>query len=151
LDYPKLLDAALATPVIELAGRVIHGDGRGRKLGFPTANIAPSTHDVLPPDGIYCALAQIDEHIGWYGATASIGNNPTFADVKERRVEVYLHDFNRSIYGQRITIRLLQRLRPMQCFAGLDALMTQTARDVTASRALLEQMAKVMIGQDQNR
>jgi len=132
LDCPESLDA-----FPELSGRVIHGDGRGRKLGFPTANIAPSAHGPLPPDGVYCALVRIDGHAGEYGGTASIGNNPTFADVKDRRVEVYLHDFNRSIYGREINIRFIQHLRPMQRFAGLDELIEQTARDVAASRAIL--------------
>jgi len=116
---------------------VIHGDGRGRTLGFPTANIAPSTHSPLPPDGVYCALVRIAGHTAEYGGTASIGNNPTFDDVNERRVEVYIHDFNRSIYGNEINICLIQHLRPMQRFAGLDELIAQTARDVVKSRRIL--------------
>jgi len=124
----------------EISGRVIHGEGRGCGLGFPTANIAPSAHDIVPPDGVYCALVRIAGHAAEYGATASIGNNPTFADVIERRIEVYLHDFNRSIYGRQITLRLIQHLRPMQCFAGVDELIAQTARDVATSRAILAKL-----------
>jgi len=132
LDCPKPPDT-----FPELSGRVVHGDGRGRKLGFPTANIAPSVHSPLLPDGVYCCLVRIAGHTAEYGGTASIGNNPTFDDVIERRVEVYLHDFNRSIYGLEINIRLIQHLRPMQRFAGLDELIAQTARDVARSRAIL--------------
>jgi len=132
LDCPESLDA-----FPELSGRVIHGDGRGRGLGFPTANIAPSAHDILPPDGVYCCLVRIAGHTAEYGGTASIGNNPTFDDVNERRVEVYIHDFNHSIYGCEITIGLIQHLRPMQRFTGLDELIAQTARDVATSRAIL--------------
>jgi len=119
-----------------VSGQVIHGDGRGRTLGFPTANLAP-THGTLPPDGVYCVLVQIAGDSGEYGGTASIGNNPTFDDVIERRVEVYLHDFNHSIYGREISLRFVQHLRPMQRFAGMDELIAQTARDVELSRAIL--------------
>jgi len=82
-------------------------------------------------------MAQISEHPGHYGGTASIGNNPTFDDVNERRVEVYLHDFDASVYGCEINIRLIQHLRPMQRFSGIDELIAQTTRDVAASRAIL--------------
>jgi len=82
-------------------------------------------------------MAQISGRPGHYGGTASIGNNPTFADVNERRVEVYLHDFDASIYGDEINIRLVQHLRLMQHFSGIDELIAQTARDVAASRAIL--------------
>jgi len=131
LDCPEPLDGF---PCV--SGTVIHGDGRGRTLGFPTANLAP-THGALPQDGVYCVLARIAGEASDYGGTASIGNNPTFDDVMERRVEVYLHDFNQSIYGREITLLFIQHLRPMQRFSGIDELIARTARDVELSRAIL--------------
>jgi len=137
LDYPKPPAAILDLPGVDLSGQVVPGDGRGRRLGFPTANLAVSGEHEALHDGVYCCLVQIAGEAGDYGGTASIGNNPTFEDVNERRVEVYLHDFDRAIYGRKISIRLIKKIRDMQRFSGLETLREQTARDVTQSRAIL--------------
>ncbi|KFL31308.1 hypothetical protein JP75_10510 [Devosia riboflavina] len=122
---------------IRLSGCVIHGDKRGRKLGFPTANLSIAPGVELPPDGVYSCIVWLPGQTTHHGATASVGNNPTFDDVKERRVEIYIHDFDGTLYGHELNICLLTRLRDMRRFSGLDDLTGQTERDVAQSRAML--------------
>lgn len=138
--FPAHLDAVPGLLGMKLAGCVVHGDKRGRKLGFPTANIAPPPGTELPPDGVYSCLVLIAGYPTPYGATASVGNNPTFDDVPDRRVEIYIHDFDAALYGTELRICLLSKLRAMRRFSGLDDLIEQTARDVAQSRALLDRL-----------
>jgi riboflavin kinase/FMN adenylyltransferase len=137
LDYRGHLDTGPGQPGIRLCGRVVHGDKRGRKLGFPTANIALAPGATLPPDAVYSCFVTIGGHQHPLGATASVGNNPTFDDVLERRVEIYIHDFNEIIYGCELDISFVGKLRDMRRFSGIDDLIEQTARDVAQSRLLL--------------
>ncbi|MBO9590987.1 riboflavin kinase [Devosia sp.] len=138
--HPDSIPEALG---IRLSGCVIHGDKRGRKLGFPTANLLVPAGAELPPDGVYSCLVWLTGEDAHLGATASVGNNPTFDDVRERRVEIYIHDFDRTLYGQEIKICLVARLRDMRRFSGLDDLIGQTERDVAQSRAMLERYALI--------
>lgn len=123
-------------PLGEIAGVVVPGDGRGRELGFPTANLATDPGD-LPADGIYAAWVRIDEDPQPRAASVSVGANPTFAGARERRVEVHLHDADLDLYGRRLAVTLVARLRPTLRFDGVDALIAQTADDVVRCRRLL--------------
>lgn len=76
-------------------GTVIPGNGRGKGLGFPTANLA--VEDDKPDDGVYSAWVQLASG-SWVGATVSVGSNPTFKNVRDRRMECHLHDHGRDIY-----------------------------------------------------
>lgn len=143
MDFPGHLDSIPGLLGIRLAGTVVHGDKRGRKLGFPTANIASPPDAELPPDGVYSCLVSIAGRPALFGATASIGNNPTFDDVFERRVEIYIHDFDDQLYGQEIAICLLSQLREMRRFSGLEDLIGQTAADVECSRTLLRDLGLI--------
>lgn len=142
MAFPAHLDAMPGLLGIKLAGCVVHGDKRGRKLGFPTANIASPTGAELPPDGVYSCLVLIEDQPLPRGATASVGNNPTFGDVTERRVEIYLHDFEGSLYGRQLEICFLSKLRDMRRFSGIEELIAQTSRDVAQSRALLQSLPR---------
>jgi len=123
-----------------LTGAVAHGDERGRQLGFPTANLEPVA-EMLPPDGVYAVrVARRDDGgTAWHplalGVT-NIGVRPT-VDGKRRTVEAHLLDFTGDLYGARLRLDLVGRLRPETKFSSLDELKAQIARDVAAARHAL--------------
>ncbi|GGM57714.1 riboflavin kinase [Microbacterium saperdae] len=119
-----------------LRGEVVPGDGRGRVLGFPTANLRCGDSP-LPEDGIYAAWVRIDDELPAYRGTVSVGTNPTFAGERERRVEVHLHAVDVDLYGRALEVELVAYLRPTLCFADADALIAQSALDVADSDAAL--------------
>ncbi len=114
-----------------LRGRVELGAGRGHDLGFPTANLAVPAEKMLPVDGVYAALAR---HEGRdHRALVSIGNNPTF-NGRKRTVEAWLVDFQRTIYGEELSLRDLAFVREQRRFAGVDELLAQMREDATHVR-----------------
>src|SRR4029079_16587253 len=126
----------------ELLGRlhsirstVVHGDARGRDLGFPTANLAPELEGFRPADGVYATWAIIDGVR--YPAATSIGNNPTFEGVPEHRVEAYLIDQKLDAYDKEIELEFVDYIRPMNRFDSVDALVDQLGQDVGRIRAIL--------------
>ncbi|EQM73239.1 MULTISPECIES: riboflavin kinase [Microbacterium] len=131
-----------ASPPGTIVGLVVPGDGRGRELGFPTANLALD-HEDLPDDGIYAAWVRIDDDLLSWAASVSVGMNPTFDGDRERRVEVHLHDADIDLYGRRLCVTLVARLRPTLRFDGVEALIAQTADDVTRCRAVLAAGARI--------
>jgi riboflavin kinase / FMN adenylyltransferase len=114
-------------------GRVIHGHHRGKKLGFPTANIKPEVK-LRPPEGVYAVYCRVDEDI--YPGVMNIGYNPTF---KDRRVsyEVHVLDFDRDIYGRTIRVYMVEKLREEMTFLGVEELKTQISEDIRISRLKL--------------
>ncbi len=112
----------------EMEGIVVQGDGRGRQLGFPTANLELPEHLLVPPDGVYAGAA-----LG-RRAAVSIGTNPHFDGV-ERRVEAHLLDFDGDLYGDRLVVGLWGRLRDQARFDSLDELVGAIAADVERTRA----------------
>lgn len=120
-----------------VTGVVVPGDGRGRVLGFPTANLAVDA-DELPPDGIYAAWVRVESGAR-IGASVSIGSNPTFAGERARRIEVHLHDVELDLYGRRVEVALVRRLRETLRFACVEELIAQTHRDIAASRRALSE------------
>ncbi|MEV4668261.1 riboflavin kinase [Microbacterium sp. LWO12-1.2] len=123
-----------------LQGVVVRGDGRGRELGFPTANLALDS-GVPPVDGIYAAWVRVGDDPRRCAASVSIGANPTFPGRRERRVEVHLHDAAGDLYGRRLVVQLIAHLRPTLRFDGVEALIAQTIEDVALSAALLAEDA----------
>jgi riboflavin kinase len=119
------------------SGLIVDGHKRGRLLGFPTANIAVEQGEKVPADGIFACWVRIDGDPHRRGATVSIGNNPTFDDVAERRIEAYVHDLAQDVYRRSVTVWVVRRLRSMERFGSLDRLVQQTAADVDESRRLL--------------
>ena len=115
------------------AGCVVHGHHRGKALGFPTVNLRISEL-VLPPDGVYAVRVQTRH--GEFEGVANLGFNPTFAD-HERSHEAPLLDVSGDLYGQRVEVRFVRRLRDEAKFAGPQALAAQIARDVEAARRAL--------------
>lgn len=117
-----------------IEGTIVTGVQRGRTLGFATANVAPSAPYLLPANGIYAVYAELNgERLP---AVANIGVRPTFGH-NSRLVEVHILDFDRTIYGQRLRVYLIKRLRDELRFASVDALVEQMHRDVAAARSVL--------------
>jgi len=124
-----------------VTGAVVHGDHRGRELGYPTANLAPDAVGAVPADGVYA---------GWLTrpggpdgserlpAAISVGTNPTF-DGTQRRVEAYVLDRDDlDLYGETVAFEFTHRLRPTLRFTGVDDLVRQMAEDVARCRELLD-------------
>lgn len=122
-------------PVVR--GVVVHGDKRGRQLGFPTANIAVVEASDIPADGVYACWVSFPPEVARYGATMSVGDNPTFDDVTDRRVEVFVHDLSADLYGRAVRVTIAARLRSMVRCSSLDELILRTAEDVERSRMVL--------------
>jgi riboflavin kinase/FMN adenylyltransferase len=122
-----------------LAGEVIHGDARGRTLGFPTANVDVWEEQVLPDNGVYAGWAHLNGET--FMSVANVGTRPTFKG-KGVRVEAFLLDFDRDIYGQTLVFDFILRLRPELKFDSVDALVEQMHRDVTRGREILSPLYK---------
>jgi riboflavin kinase/FMN adenylyltransferase len=119
-------------------GEVVHGDARGKALGFPTANIVPQS-PVLPPHGVYAVEAILDGDV--LPGVANLGVRPTFAGAGGPTggavLEVHLLDFDGDLYGRELEVCFLHLLRQEQKFSGVAALKAQIARDVAAARERL--------------
>lgn len=107
-------------------GMVVHGDARGRTIGFPTANLAPIDRTYLPSDGVY--VTDVLLHGKRYRAMTSVGKNVTFGGT-ELRLEANIFDFEGDIYGETIEIIWLDKIRDMVKFDGIDALVAQLEYD----------------------
>src|SRR6184192_2621771 len=115
-------------------GTVVSGDNRGKKIGFPTANLS-AHNEQFPPNGVYFAHATLNGSI--YPGVVNLGYRPTVSsDKAERVLEIYLLDFDHDIYGKDIEVRFVQYLRPEQKFENLDALARQIKFDVQQARKL---------------
>jgi riboflavin kinase/FMN adenylyltransferase len=115
-----------------VTGTVIHGDKRGRTIGFPTANIGVEDRYLLPPTGVYAVSIMIDgkEHEGM----CNIGFKPTFNKEKSAKpsIEVHIFDFQREIYGEKVSVSWFKRIRSEQKFNNVDELIAQIAKDKAA-------------------
>jgi riboflavin kinase / FMN adenylyltransferase len=127
--------AALLGRDPSIEGKVVHGDGRGRELGFATANLEPAPHSALPATGVYAGRAHVEG--GSWPAAISVGFNPTFSDDRRRvRIEAHLLDFDRDVYGEPIRIELARRLRDEERYDSIDELVDQVHRDIDAVRSM---------------
>ncbi|MFJ3958689.1 bifunctional riboflavin kinase/FAD synthetase [Arthrobacter sp. NPDC090010] len=138
-------DVAQAAVVLgrphRMRGEVVHGAARGRELGFPTANLSPASTGFVPADGIYAGWLLEESGTRW-PAAISVGSNPTFEGV-ERQVEAFVigrpqervEDFN--LYGQRVVLEFVERLRGMVAYRGPEALVEQMCLDVAQSKEIL--------------
>jgi riboflavin kinase/FMN adenylyltransferase len=118
-----------------LTGTVVHGDGRGGRLGVPTANLSLPPERLIPADGIYACLAHT-ERLGTHPAAANIGTRPTF-DSHGITVEAHLIDFGADLYGQKLALDLIARLRDEVAFPNIGALMAQMQKDIAQARNIL--------------
>jgi riboflavin kinase/FMN adenylyltransferase len=121
-----------------IEGPVIRGDQRGRDLGYPTANMSiAGLHQ--PKFGVYAVLVDVltGPHRGTYHGAASLGIRPQF-DGETPNLETFLFDFKGDLYGEEISVALVDYLRPEAKFDSLDALTTQMDADCARARALLD-------------
>jgi len=119
-----------------LSGPVVHGDGRGRKINIPTANIDYSPDKIFPAFGVYACWAWVEGVR--YRAATNIGVNPTFTPDKQTpNVEAHLLDFDRDLYGQEMTLEFVARLRDELKFQSVDGLLKQIHADITKTREIL--------------
>ncbi len=119
-----------------LTGEVVHGEGRGRTIGIPTANVAVAEGRVLPADGVYACWAG-SEGGGRTPAVVNVGWRPTFAGTS-RSVEAHLLvDDGPDLYGQRLTLEFVARVRGEQRFEGSEALVARIHEDIRMARELL--------------
>lgn len=132
------LAATMLGRPVEVIGEVIGGDQRGRTIGFPTANIDVGEGHIVPADGVYaavCVRSDGSEH----ACAVNIGRRPTFYAVADRSlVEAHLLDFDGDLYGERLSLRLVRRLRDERRFDGLDALVAQLGDDIAETRRATE-------------
>ena len=117
-----------------ILGTVQHGEEIGRKLGFPTANLA-AHNEQFPPDGVYAVEVRFDGQT--FPGVANIGSRPTVSESGKRLLEVHLLDFSGDLYGHDIETAFVHFLRPEKKFSGLAALKAGIAEDVAQARRLL--------------
>ena len=125
-----------------VVGRVVRGDRRGRDLGYPTANLAFDAPVALPSDGVYAVRAgwggrNLLEPERWADGVASLGVRPTFKSDGPRLLEVHLFDVAENLYGKRLRVEFVRRLRGEKRFANATALIRQMDRDAARARAVL--------------
>lgn len=120
----------------ELSGEIVHGDGRGRHIGIPTANISTWAEKLVPMPGIYATWSKIDGR--FFPGVVNIGVRPTFYDLPtQQTIEVHLMDFDEDIYGKDMRLFFVQRIRNEEKFNSADALMRQIRDDIKKSREVL--------------
>ena len=122
----------------ELLGRnftyvseVVHGDQRGRKLGFPTANLEIEDKRAMLPNGVYIVKVKVGKN--FFAGIANVGDNPTFK-VAKRRLEVFIDNFNADIYGEEISVSFLEKIRDEKIFSSVEELKSQLREDLQTLR-----------------
>lgn len=130
---PELLGRFYTT-----TGTIIHGDKRGRTIGFPTANVDVNEEYILPPLGVYAVKMKVHEE--WYEGVCNVGYKPTFnKEADKPSIEVHLFRFDQSIYGEEVVIEWHVYLRKEQKFSGIDELVSQIEKDKQKSIEYFEQ------------
>jgi riboflavin kinase / FMN adenylyltransferase len=118
-------------------GPVVQGQKRGRQLGFPTANVCPE-NELVPPTGVYATTVTIDGVA--YPSMTNIGTRPTFETGETMVIETHLLNFDKDLYGARLRLGFVQRLRDEKKFEGIDGLKAQIAADRTRAQDLFDRM-----------
>ena len=119
-----------------LSGPVVHGDGRGRRINIPTANIDYPKDKVIPANGVYACWAWVGGER--YPAATNIGINPTFTPDKETpNVEAHILDFDHDLYGQELKLEFVEHLREELKFSSVEALLEQIRADIGETRKIL--------------
>ena len=127
----RLLGAPFA-----MTGEVIHGDKRGRELGFPTANLVPPDGYVVPGHGVYAARAVVEGQPEVVAAAVNVGVRPQFQTGRGELIEAFLIDWEGDIYGRPLELSFLKRLRGERRFPSVEALVEQMGRDAEEARRI---------------
>jgi riboflavin kinase/FMN adenylyltransferase len=133
-------DVALTSRLLgrpfSLHGSVVPGDGRGRTIGIPTANIAVWSERLAPRSGVYACRVALGAQV--YPAVANIGTRPTFDHLSTlQHIEAHVLDFDQNLYGNRLRLDFIERLRDEQRFPGVEELLEQIHKDIQQARAIL--------------
>lgn len=115
----------------EISGEVEHGEGRGKKLGFPTINVH-TAGEVLPKNGVYLSLINYRETL--YPSVTNIGSKPTFHVDGPREIESHILNFSRNMYGEYVGVQLLDYIRPETKFSNASQLMDQIQKDILIAK-----------------
>ncbi|WP_341322729.1 riboflavin biosynthesis protein RibF [Solibacillus sp. FSL H8-0523] len=120
--------ALLGRP-FEVPGIVVHGDKRGRTMGFPTANVQPIEGSFVPSTGVYAVKILVQDE--WHNGVCNVGYKPTFNDpsLKQLSIEVNIFEFDKNIYGEQVVVAWYKRIRSEQKFNGIEALIQQIELD----------------------
>lgn len=124
--------------IYETSGTVIHGEARGRLLGYPTANIQVPEDMKLPKEGVYVNQIKVGDR--WYPAMGSIGHNDTFGKNRMLTVEINILDFNQEIYGEKVKVRWYHMLRGQVAFESAEDLIKQPKLDEQATRDYFDRL-----------
>jgi riboflavin kinase / FMN adenylyltransferase len=119
-------------------GMVVHGDQRGRTIGFPTANLC-SDNELVPPHGVYATTAIIDGIVR--PSITNVGTRPTVDTSGKLTIETHIFDFDRDLYGMKVRLAFVQRLRDERAFDSLDGLKSQIAADCARARVLFDRLS----------
>jgi riboflavin kinase/FMN adenylyltransferase len=119
-------------------GTVVHGQHRGRALGFPTANLSRD-NELVPPRGVYATTSAVAAIV--YPSITNIGSRPTFESAEENVIETHVMDLDRDLYGAKLRLGFVQRLRDEKKFDGVEALKRQIEADRAHARSLFDRMA----------
>jgi riboflavin kinase / FMN adenylyltransferase len=128
------VEELLARP-FHLEGVVIKGEGRGKKIGFPTANIQVSGDLIVPHLGVYITRTKHNGMV--YNSITNIGHNPTFKDTQQTHIETNLFDFDSDIYGEKLDIEFLYKVRDEKKFLTVNDLITQIKADIVFAKDFL--------------
>ena len=123
-----------------LDGEVARGDGRGREIGFPTANIT-TDNELLPPNGVYATGVRVAGDERLYASVTNVGVRPTFGSANRTTVETHVFDLNRDLYGAALRLYFVQRLREERAFGDVDALVEQIEADCRYARRLFSRIS----------
>ncbi len=132
-DIRKAIEVLGHLPTVRSV--VVHGERRGRELGYPTANLRPGPEGFIPADGVYAGWLTVDGES--YPAAISIGNNPTFDGVPAQQVEAYVLDQDLDLYDRTVEIAFVERLRGMVRFDTIEELIAKLAEDVERTREIM--------------
>ena len=119
-------------------GTVVHGAHRGRTIGFPTANLC-TENELLPPHGVYATTARVGSTV--FASVTNVGTRPTVDSSGRTTIETHVFDLDRDLYGSRIRIGFVQRMRDERTFESLDALRAQIDADCRAARVLFDRLS----------
>jgi len=129
--------ALLGHPYV-IEGMVVHGDKRGRTIGFPTANLC-TDNELIPPHGVYATTAIIDGIVR--PSITNIGTRPTVDTSGKTTIETHVFDFDRDLYGMQVRLAFVQRLRDERAFESLEGLKSQIAADCARARVLFGRLS----------
>lgn len=125
-----------------ISGTVVHGEKRGRTIGFPTANISAQENEIIPQAGVYAVKVKVGRK--WENGVCNVGYRPTFHDpnLSELSIEVHILNFSNYIYGEEVVIKWYKRIRAEQKFNGIDELIAQIGKDKQQTEKYFQDLDK---------